>query len=238
MRIAATLRRALTRLRMRRLQHLPIGAAFDEIYRQGIWSQSKGEPSGGGSYGDLADRYVDAVLGYIRERGVRSVLDIGCGDFNIGARIAPHVEAYYAYDVSAEIIDRNRLRFENLANVEFRCANACSDALPRADLVTVRQVLQHLTNAQIADILRNVDRTGAPHVLVTEHALDYSRPNALRPNLDLPSHSAGTRIALGSSVVLSAPPFLRKTRTFASFPLDAGPDTCGERLETIWLTMS
>jgi len=223
---------------LRRLQRLPIGAAFDEIYRRGIWSQSKDEPSGGGSYGDLADRYVAAVLGFIQEQGVRSVLDIGCGDFNIGARIAPHVHAYYAYDVSAEIISRNRQRFAELPNVAFRCANACSDELPRADLVTIRQVLQHLTNTQIGDILRNLDRTGAPHVLVTEHALDFSRPDALRPNLDLPSHSAGTRISLGSCVDLSAAPFLRTTRAFVSFPLQAGPDDRGERLETISLTSS
>lgn len=234
--IASHLRHAVARFRLRRLQHLPIGAAFDEIYKKGIWSQSKDEPSGGGSYGAVAERYVATVRAFIEEHRIRSVLDIGCGDFNIGARVSEGVDIYHAFDVSAEIIRRNQERFSHLRNVRFRCVNACSDALPQADLVTVRQVLQHLTNAQIADILTNIERTKAKHILITEHALDYNQARARRPNLDLPSHSAGTRIALGSSVDLGAPPFLRKTRTLLSYPLDNGIGA--ERLETVHLNAS
>jgi SAM-dependent methyltransferase len=202
---------------MRLLANLSIEEAFDQIYERGTWSGGSGELSGGGSYGRVADEYVAFVTAFIKEHNVRTVLDIGCGDFNIGARIAPQVTRYFAVDVSARIIALNTRRFASLSNVEFRQLNACTEPLAQTDLVTVRQVLQHLTNAQIEMILKNIERTSPKFALVSEHLCGHSR--SFRPNLDLPSHSADTRVAIGSSVVPSAPPFSRQAALVASIPM-------------------
>ncbi len=202
---------------MRALENLSIEEAFDQIYERGTWSGGSGELSGGGSYGRVADQYIAFLTAFIKEHDVRSVLDIGCGDFNIGARIAPQVARYFAIDVSARIIDRNRSRFASMSNVEFRQVNACTEPLVQTDLVTVRQVLQHLTNAQIEMILKNIERTSPQFTLVSEH---LCRPTpSFQPNLDLPSHSADTRVVIGSSVDLSAAPFSRDVSLVASIPL-------------------
>jgi SAM-dependent methyltransferase len=204
---------------MRALADLSIEEAFDRIYEQGTWSGGTDQLSGGGSYGRAADEYLAFLTAFIKKQDVRSVLDIGCGDFNVGARIAPHVARYYAFDVSARIIDLNKSRFASMSNVEFRHVNACTEPLVKADLVTVRQVLQHLTNAQIEMILQNIERTAPKFLLVGEHLSE--RTPSFRPNLDLPSHSADTRVAIGSGVVLSEPPFSRKAALVAEIPLAA-----------------
>jgi SAM-dependent methyltransferase len=211
------IRQHIAKLKMREFAGLPIEAAFDRIYERGTWSNQGEELSGGGSYGKVADDYVAFLTAFIQERAVESILDIGCGDFNIGSRIAPLVERYTALDVSGRIIELNKRRFSALANVEFRRADACTEPLPKADLITLRQVLQHLTNAQIEMILRNFERSGTRFALVTEH-LAAQTPR-FRANADLPAHSALTRVALGSGVVLNAPPFNREAPLVRSIPL-------------------
>jgi SAM-dependent methyltransferase len=212
-----SIRQRFAKLKMREFAGLPIEEAFDRIYERGTWSHNGDELSGGGSYGRAADEYIALVAHFIRQRGVESILDIGCGDFNIGSRVAPLVTHYLAFDVSARIIELNKRRFASLSNVEFRQINACTEPLPKADLITVRQVLQHLTNAQIAMILENIERSGAEFALITEHLSSQTRN--FRPNVDLPSHSSLTRVALGSGVVLSAPPFHRDAPLLGSISL-------------------
>jgi SAM-dependent methyltransferase len=229
--LITAIRSRLLLRRMRGLSGLSIETAFDRIYERRIWSTNSDELSGGGSYGRAADIYVDIVATFIRDHDIQSILDIGCGDFNVGARIAPQVSSYYAFDVSAKIIDINKHRFGAMSNVEFRQANACVDPLVKTDLVTVRQVLQHLTNAQIEMILMNIERTQPRFVLITEHLAEQT--STFCANVDLPGHSSYTRVAFGSGVDVGQPPFSRVTTLVASIPLRVGEVAGGAQGETL-----
>jgi hypothetical protein len=80
-----------------------------------------------------------------------------------------------------------------------------STTFPSTELILIRQVLQHLTNGQIQNILKNIEASKWRRVLITEHV---SNPeNNRTPNLDLPSHTVRTRVALGSGVFIDKPPF-------------------------------
>jgi 2-polyprenyl-3-methyl-5-hydroxy-6-metoxy-1,4-benzoquinol methylase len=212
--ILKAIRRRVAKRRMREFSDLPIAEAFDRIYERGTWSDGSAELSGGGSYGRLADDYVAMLAEFIEQHRIESIVDIGCGDFNIGSRIAGLVKRYLAYDVSSRIIELNKRRFTDCTNVQFRQLDACKDPLETADLVTVRQVLQHLTNAQIESILRNIERAAPRCTLIAEHLSEHT--GTFLPNLDLPSHSSGTRVAIGSGVVLTAPPFSRPAELLTS----------------------
>jgi hypothetical protein len=64
----------------------------------------------------------------------------------------PDVE-FTGIDVVPELIEYNQQRF-GARNVRFLCIDAATaNALPVADLITIRQVLQHLSNQQITHIL-------------------------------------------------------------------------------------
>src|SRR5271165_4045723 len=145
--------------RERRLSQLTIQDAFDEVYKKGMWKQGE-STSGLGSEGVLADKYVQFILDYAKVNDIRSVIDAGCGDFSVGSRLAPAFEKYTALDVAPSIIEINKKRFADLTakgKVTFGVADLTATTLPPTDLILIRQVLQHLTNAQIERILINVE---------------------------------------------------------------------------------
>jgi hypothetical protein len=67
-------------------------------------------------------------------------------------------------------------------------ADLTRDALPPAEATIVRQVLQHLTNAEIAPALRNVLTTYALAIHI------YTGPGT-KPKLDI-ARGPGTRVPL------------------------------------------
>jgi hypothetical protein len=206
--------RVVANLRARRLAKLSVAEAFDEIYRKEYWKQGT-SLSGVGSEGEWVQQYCQLVGKLAKKLELRTAVDAGCGDFNVGRELAASFQRYTALDVSGFIIRRNKAAFANLRNVEFRVSNLIEEIPPRVDIVMIRQVLQHLTNAQIARILQNVEASGSRYLLVAEEQPAHS---GFIPNHDLGSHSVLTRLDAGSAVDITAPPFSRIARLVATFP--------------------
>ncbi|MFN3565563.1 MAG: class I SAM-dependent methyltransferase [Burkholderiaceae bacterium] len=197
---------------------LPLAEAFDRVYAQGLWGASSDEPSGSGSYGRWADEYVEHVRSLAELEGLRTAVDVGCGDFHVGAELCDRFERYEAIDASRLIIERNRERFRHLPHVRFSVLDATREPLPAADLIMIRQVLQHLSNAQIEAVLRNAEAAARRLIVVAEHGLSAEAISAY--NVDLGSHSPSTRLALRSCVRIDRPPFDRRAQLTKSIPAD------------------
>lgn len=179
---------------------------FDAVYRERMWGGTPDQSSGWGSYGEHSSQYVDFVRDFIAKNDIESVLDVGCGDFQIGFRICGVVPHYIGADVSRVIVERNAATFSDLTNVRFMVLDVCADTLPQVDLVTIREVLQHLSNADITLALDNIERSKARFALVTEH---LPAPHVLRaPNLDKP-RGPNIRNPFGSGVFIQHAPFNR-----------------------------
>jgi hypothetical protein len=86
--------------------------------------------------------------------------------------------------------------------VSFRHANIVEDPLPEGDICFVRQVLQHLSNDQIAAVLPKLIKFRWS--FITEHHPSPGR--LLRSNEDKP-HGDNIRISRGSGVFLEERPF-------------------------------
>ena len=201
------------RSRERRLGRLSLPDAFNEVYTKNMWKQGHAQ-SGVGSEGPFADRYVDLVRDYAAKHDLRSVIDGGCGDFSVGSRLAPSFDEYTALDASSAIIESNKKRYAGLTkHVNFRVADMTAGTFPKADLILIRQVLQHLTNAQISRILKNLEASEWRRALITEDVCDRSDDGP--PNIDLPSHSVRTRVSLGSGVYIDKEPFNRPANRIA-----------------------
>jgi glycosyltransferase involved in cell wall biosynthesis len=178
---------------------------FTAIYKHNVWGGRKGVfYSGRGSRDPQVVRsYVEHVTSWLRSIGAEtlSLVDLGCGDFAIGRQLVPYCKSYVGVDVVRDLIDHNQAQFGS-DRVRFEHLDITADPLPPADVCIVRQVLQHLTNAQIASVLSKLDRY--EWVLVSEH---HPFDDALeRPNVDKPVNS-GTRIDFGSGVFVDKPPF-------------------------------
>jgi SAM-dependent methyltransferase len=228
--LALARQRRIALVRARNLDRTP-AEIFGDIYRNNKWGGPAGSfSSGSGSTVRHAELYSGAVRRFVREHGVGRIVDLGCGDFTVGARLAQEGTQYVGVDIVPELIEHNTRRFGS-ANVRFECRDIIGDELPSGDLCLVRQVLQHLSNEQIAGVLRNVKRYR--YVLVTEHypALGV----AARPNLDKPC-GEDVRVYDDSGVYLDAPPFSRQVRG-PVLDVDAGQWLVqpGERLRTYLL---
>jgi SAM-dependent methyltransferase len=177
---------------------------FEEIYQKNAWGGSAGELfSGVGSRHRPAELYIATVSEFIARHNLKTVLDLGCGDFEIGRRLAAHCHSYIGVDVVPQVIERHSARFAN-ERVRFLCLDITSDELPDADLCLIRQVLQHMSNEQIQRVLSLLRKF--PHVLVTEHY-----PHNVRSYNRNIVHGSGTRVEEFSAVFLDKPPFNAKS---------------------------
>ena len=104
-------------------------------------------------------------------------------------------------DIVLGMVARNQLSFGN-ERFSFLCADLAVDPLPDADLCLIRQVLQHLSNAEIHAVLENISRY--KYALISEHV--PKRPRSF--NRDKP-HGPDVRAYFGSGVYLERTPFSR-----------------------------
>ena len=94
--------------------------AFAEIYANNAWGGAT--PSGPGSDTRFNDAYLQLVQSIVNRPEVRTVLDIGCGDWNLGRQIDWSSVHYLGVDVVANMIKRNIDCFSR-DNIAFRCLN-------------------------------------------------------------------------------------------------------------------
>ncbi|WP_379933801.1 class I SAM-dependent methyltransferase [Maribacter chungangensis] len=180
----------------------PTKDAMEQVYAMKLWgSDSSPFYSGEGSHApNIINPYIGAITSFLGSFDSPLVVcDLGCGDFNVGKELVQHTKKYIAVDIVSELISYNKSVFK-IENLEFVCSDIAVDALPKADCVFVRQVLQHLSNAEIQRILPKLN--AFKYVILTEH-LPLGN---FEPNVDIIS-GQGTRLKKNSGVDLLAPPF-------------------------------
>lgn len=179
---------------------------FDTIYQEKIWgedNQGNGTSGSGSSDPEVIEPYVIAVRKFLESGFCKTIVDLGCGDFNVGKHFVGLTPNYIACDVSDVILDQVRANSDYHA-VEFVNLDLSKDLLPHGDLGIVRQVLQHLSNADIQYFVEHLNRM-RPYrfLLLTEH---LPVGDNFKVNKDKPVGSS-TRVALNSGVFLHERPF-------------------------------
>ena len=176
---------------------------FDYVYQKGLWGAQYS--SGQGSHWPpLVNAYVDCFRTFLREKtvGNTTIIDIGCGDFNIGKNFIYDCNQLIGIDVSQSIIDMNKSRYQ-FKNTCFLRLDARKDKLPDGDIAILRQVLQHLDNHSISEILENIKRTSCSWLIVTEHVPACT----FDANQDIPKASANIRLNIKSGIDIEKSPF-------------------------------
>lgn len=197
--LVARNRRVLRKTR-RRYGDADNAEIFSTIYAGKMWGAEADFNSGPGSHDPaILGPYVGSVTEFLSSLGTPDVVDLGCGDFSVGVQLRPVCGRYVACDVVADLIERNR-RLTEFADVEFCHLDITSDDVPGADVVILRQVLQHLSNDDIAKVIPKLDRYA--YAIITDH-----QPiGKFLPNRNIPT-GHHTRLALRSAVDLTRGPF-------------------------------
>lgn len=186
----------------------PLEDVFNEIYERGVWSPTPQDGkfhSGPGSVPAASRGYEDFVAGYLNARPeITTIVDIGCGDFQVSQRILQRLNGrvrYFGCDVASKVVADNTARHAVPGKIAFLHANVAKDPLPPGDIVTIREVFQHLSNDTILAALANL-RKNFRFAIVTEAVPVF--PTA--PNLDIVS-GYRTRDGLNSGVFLELAPY-------------------------------
>lgn len=161
---------------------------FSDIYATNAWGSASSH-SGKGS--DLEQTAVirEVIPALLGELGVRSMLDIPCGDFHWMRMLNLNV-AYIGGDVVGELIAANNARYGDERR-RFEVIDVANDALPRVDLVFCRDLLVHFSFRDALRAIANLKRSGSTYFLTTtftERTIqDDIRTGQWRPvNLQLP----------------------------------------------------
>jgi len=133
---------------------------FTNIYETCHWGNNY-NPNYKGSSGDGSNihvninTYVLFLRGFIKDNGVKTVVDLGCGDFRCGQYIYDDMEdvTYYGYDAYDKVVESNKktsLERHNFTHLDFFNKK---EEIIGADLCILKDVIQHWPLADIYTFL-------------------------------------------------------------------------------------
>lgn len=130
---------------------------FEKIYLESEWKEDYGTDSGPGSSLECSIEYVLFLNNFLNQNKIFSILDLGCGDFNLMKHINLENIEYLGIDI-VEFVIKNNLKHYKKNNINFEH----NDILiykpqKKYDLIIIKDVLQHLCNINIIKLLNNID---------------------------------------------------------------------------------
>ena len=126
---------------------------FETIFAKNIWGHGSGE----GSLAVHVRPYVRFLEDFLERRRIESVVDLGCGDWQFSSGVRWGGVRYRGYDIVPDLIAANRQRFES-DTISFHEMDADFASLPPADLLIVKDVLQHWSDETILRFLPVLSR--------------------------------------------------------------------------------
>jgi len=175
-------------------RQLGMTGVFEEHYQNNAWG-SKESVSGEGSTVEATTVIRQSLPGLITEFGIRTMLDIPCGDFNWMKYLDLPVQ-YIGADIVDELVALNQDRFTS-ATKSFVKLDLSRGMLPAVDLVLCRDCLVHFSIADIFEALDNIKRSGSRFLLTTTNPKlsqnrdivtgEWRRLNLEAPPFSLPS---------------------------------------------------
>ena len=141
--------------------------AFSRIYREERWGNAAA--SGGGSTLDYTEPVRTTLQHVIENFGIRSMLDVACGDFGWMPMVLdslPESFRYVGSDIVPELIAAHTAAHPRH---EFHAIDFVRGELPQCDLILCRDALQHLAVDDIKRALENFSSSGARFLLATTH---------------------------------------------------------------------
>ncbi len=142
-------------------------AVFDFIYRSNLWGSPESN-SGLGSQLDSTARLRVELPKLLASLGVKTLVDIPCGDFSWLSSISLPIEHYIGADIVPAIIERNREKFRlSLPYAEFQVLNLTKDTLPSGEAILCRDCLVHLPFTLIREAFGNMRRSQIRYAILT-----------------------------------------------------------------------
>lgn len=134
---------------------------FTRIYESCTWGNDqaadyKGSSGNGSEVYYNINEYVPFLKKFIQERGIKTVADLGCGNFLCGSLIYDDLEGvtYTGYDAYQKLIGHHQVTYSkekySFVHLDF---HGGKEQIAPADLYILKDVIQHWTVAEIYEFL-------------------------------------------------------------------------------------
>ena len=149
---------------------------FDNIYKTEFWSPL-GDGSGPGSEPDSVEKTMEALQQFIKDKGVTTVVDAGCGACKWTSILLNRIDdrqlRYTGVDASNTAIERARGNMQGVRHaVEIHQGDISQFDFPEADMLICRDTLQHLSYKEIRAVLRNFAKSNIQWFLIGSYPED------------------------------------------------------------------
>ena len=134
---------------------------YQQIYTSGLWGSSVipniAGGSGNGSSESYAKPYMNFLTNFMEKHNIKSIVDLGCGDWQFSRHMNWNDRTYIGIDCVAPVIAAISKQFSK-ENVSFQCTDfeKFPDQIPNGDLLVIKDVLQHWPNELITKFLKYV----------------------------------------------------------------------------------
>jgi SAM-dependent methyltransferase len=130
---------------------------FTEIYKNSLWGNNNQEEYNGssGTGSDIeynVNSYVPFLKNFINNNNIKSVIDLGCGDFRCGELIYNDINvSYTGYDAYKNVIEYNKNKFVLNSKINFIHLDFYNnmDKIEGGELCILKDVLQHWSTNSI-----------------------------------------------------------------------------------------
>jgi SAM-dependent methyltransferase len=126
---------------------------FTDVYKNKKWQDNYGTESGPGSSIECSKPYLDFLKEFCQKYNIKSILDLGCGDFNLMRHFDFVGIDYLGIDIVDHVILKNQQLYESV-NIKFK-SQSIIDYVGNVnfDLILCKDVLQHLSQTNVLKIL-------------------------------------------------------------------------------------
>jgi SAM-dependent methyltransferase len=130
---------------------------FSSIYENGLWGTNgiagyRGS-SGSGSSVEYNKEYIAYIKEFLHKYNIRSVSDIGCGDWRVGEAIFAKANiSYFGYDIYLDLIEYLKTTYQYNSHLKFMSIDVFEqrDTIEPVDLLIIKDVLQHWDDSSVS----------------------------------------------------------------------------------------
>jgi len=130
-----------------------MNSRFEQIYAKNEWGYGSGE----GSLPEHNLGYIQFLESFLVRHGIKSIVEMGCGDWQFSKNIRWGASSYHGFDVVPAVVEFNRSTYTR-DQVAFSLYSGDPAELPTADLLIVKDVLQHLNDLTVQRALLHLPR--------------------------------------------------------------------------------
>lgn len=138
---------------------------FSNIYRDYGFGGDESH-SGPGSTLEETKNLRESIVKLAKEKGIKTIVDIPCGDFNWMKEIVFRFERYSGGDIVPECIRENNEKYSN-SRIKFFEHNILTDPIPDGDLLIVRDIIGHFPINDGKKIVENILKSNCKYLLST-----------------------------------------------------------------------